>query len=73
MSLIIIILDCIRLTVWFLAYYPAMSEEHIFLCDTVYYLATDIAYFLSVTQSFNKSLNTVYQMFVLLSLFSLRA
>lgn len=54
MSLIIIVLDCICLIVWFLAYYPAKSEEHIFLCDTVYYFATEIAYFLSVTQEFQQ-------------------
>ena len=64
MSLIIIILDCTCLIVWFLSYYPATPEEHIYLCDTVYYLATGIAYFLSVSKSFNKSLTTVYRMFV---------
>jgi hypothetical protein len=68
MSLIIIILNCIYLIVWFLAYYPAMSEVHIFLCNTVYYIASGITYFLSVTQSFNKLLNMVYPIFVLLSL-----
>jgi hypothetical protein len=50
MSMITIILDCIFLTVWYLVYYPATSVEHIFLCDTVYYLA----YFLSVTQEFQQ-------------------
>jgi len=62
--LIIIILDCACLIAWFPAYYPATSEEHIFMCDTVHSLATGIAYFLSATHSFNKSLTTVYRMFV---------
>lgn len=39
MSLIIIILNCTYLIVWLLAYFSARSEEHMFLCDTVYYLA----------------------------------
>jgi hypothetical protein len=56
MSMITIILDGIFLTVWYLVYYSATPVEHIFRCDTIYYLA----HFLSVTQSFNKSLITVY-------------
>jgi len=68
MSLIIIILDYTCLIVWFLPYYPATSEKHLFLCDTVYYLATGIAYFLSVSQIFNKSLTTLYRMCFWLSL-----
>jgi hypothetical protein len=68
MSLITIVLDCNCLISWFPAYYPVTSEEHIFLCDTVYSLASGIAYFLSATHSFNKSLTTFYRMFVWLSL-----